>query len=283
VQSKLEILTKPLSVKNDNGTIKVLKKRAKEQEQMGESLTLDSIINSIDAEVIATGDNAKGGYRSAIIRHGRYVLWGFEGSVSDMTDDGKRLFINTVFYTSRCSDLPVLEKRNNGTRDELFGGLEYAKRVPGYLNTIKDLYLPEGIEKYRHKDIEDWLIKNRPYLRVDDGRRYLVDEFAKSLKIPNHKKEFLEKCIDNLKVRADIQQSVDALIRYTGIKDFGDSFEQWQNWYDTNKDFLYFSDCEGFVFKIDQQAKEKNVPTEKLRNWSSENIDYRFQEDQKNK
>jgi hypothetical protein len=254
----------------------VLKKQAKEQEQMGESLTLDSILNSIDAEVIATGDNAKGGYRGAIIRHGRYTLWGFEGPVSDMTDDGKRLFINTVIYASHYADSKVLEKRNNNTRDDLFEGLEYAKRVPGYLNTIKDQYLPKGMEKFNHKQIEDWLIKNRSYLRVDDGRRFLIDEFAKSLKIPNHKKEFLEKCIDNLKQRTDVEQSIDALVRYTtGVKDFGDSFEQWQNWYDTNKDFLYFSDCEGFVFKIDQQAKEKNVPTEKLRNWSSETIDYR--------
>jgi len=122
--------------------VQVLKQRGKKQDQMGEALTLDSIVNSVDAELVATGPSAKGPDRGAIVRHGKYVLWGFEGPVSGMTEAGRRLFVNTVVFTAQHANSTVLEKRRNGTRDSLFASLKFAKRVPGYLNTIKKLYVP---------------------------------------------------------------------------------------------------------------------------------------------
>ena len=45
---------------------------------------------------------------------------------------------------------------------------------------------------------------------------------------------------------------------------------------DENKDDLFFSDTEGFQFKIDEEAKAQRIPTETLRDWSSETINYRL-------
>jgi len=275
VSTQHAILNSPLTVPSENGRIKVMKLIAENQAGMGEALTLDSIKNSVDAESIAHGPSGKGPGRGAIVRHGRYVLWSFEGPVSDMTDAGRKLFVNTVFYTARQQEAQVLEKRKNGTRDSLIGKIVFARKNPGYLNTIKRLYVPEELGDATLEQVEKWVMENRPYLHVD-GKRFVVDEFAKSLGIPNHQKRLLEQCIKNLGHAGDDNESLKTLVRYTGLSDLGSSPEAWVKWYQENKAYLFFSDCERFMFKLDLCAKEKGIPSEKLRGWSSEMIDYRL-------
>jgi hypothetical protein len=243
---------------------------------MGEALTLDGIVNSIDAELVAKGTSAKGPNRGAIVRHGRYTLWGFEGGVDDMTDQGRALLVNTVFYAARQANSPVLEKRLHGTRDDPFEYLDlHRTRIPGLLETLKG-YLPRELGNKTADEVEKWLIEKRPYLR-SNGRAYEVDTFAESMGVPNHKRVFLERCIVNLRESRNVEETVAELVRYTDRKDIGTSADGWQKWYDDNKDYLFFSDTEGFRFKIDEEAKAKGIPSERLRRWSSEDINYRSQ------
>ena len=244
-----------------------MEKVGKEQEDMGEALVLDGIINSIDAEVIATGPSDKGPNRGAIVRHGAYVLWSFEGPVANMTEEGRKLFINTVFYTAKQSGKRILEKKINGTRDGLFTYIKLAKDVnPGFLKTLGQ-YLPESVREKNLADTEEWLKKNRPYLRAD-GRVYYVDELARSYNIPNHKIAYLEKCISSLKEEKDVSEIVTALERYTGVTDFGISVSAWEKWYVENKDYIFFSDSDGFRWIIDEGAKTAGIPVKAFRNWS---------------
>lgn len=259
-----------------NGEVKVETNIAESQSNMGEALTLDSIINSIDAEAIAVGPSDKGPNRGAIIRHGTFVLWSFAGPISKMTKAGRQLFLNTVYYTAGLKDLPVLEKRTNGTRDQLFQSLAFAKKVPGYLNTIKRLYVPKSLETCTWEEIEAWVKTNRPYLRIQGSKRLVVDEFAKQLKLPNHKLSFYERCVQNLKEGKDKARSLEALIQYTGKTDMGDSPEKWETWFKENRDYLFFTDCWGFQLKADEQAKALKKPTTELRQWSSERINYKI-------
>jgi hypothetical protein len=267
-----EILNHPLRVRHEDGRLTVLKKAATSQQFMGEALTLDGIVNSIDAELVAMGTSAKGPNRGAIVRHGRYTLWAFEGGVEDMTEQGQALFVNTVFYAARHAHSPVLEKRLNGTRDN-----PYTYLRPGLIDTLKGQYLPPELAKLDIAGVRAWLAENRPYLRVN-GRQFEVDSLAKAAGIPNHRRAILEHCIANLRANKDVDASLAALVRYTGRKELGPSADAWQTWYNENRDYLFFSDSEGFCFKIDEEAKAKRIPTERLRRWSSENIDYRSPE-----
>ena len=95
------ILHRPLQVPHRRGRLLVLERTGANQREMGEALTLDGIVNSCDAEVIAKGGSDKGPVRGAIVRHGRYTLWGFAGGVQGMTPAGRALFINTVFYSAK--------------------------------------------------------------------------------------------------------------------------------------------------------------------------------------
>lgn len=241
---------------------------------MGEALTLDTIANSIDAELIAKGTSGKGPNRGAIVRHGRFTLWAFEGPVDDMTEAGRRLFVNTAVYAARHRHSPVLERRMNKTRDGPFSYLEAARtRSPGLLKTLAR-YLPEEARGKTIDETEAWLVEMRPFLRAQ-GRVFEVDRFAEKVGIPNHKRELLEHCITNLLSGQSVQESVAELVRYTGQRELGDTPEAWQNWYERNRDYLFFSDCDGFRFIIDEQAKAAGKPTSDFRGWSSQRIDYR--------
>ncbi|TET33990.1 MAG: hypothetical protein E3J72_15470 [Planctomycetota bacterium] len=271
MQSGHEILSNPNAVFN-TGVITVLKQKESTQSLMGEAITLDSIFNSIDGEIVAKGDSAKGPNRGSITRHGNYTLWGFAGDSSKMTDTGCSLFVNAAFYAAKFLDTPVLELRLNQTRDGLYTYLKLAKGNIGFLNTMKQ-YLPASMSGATLSEVEQWLNENRPYLRINkaDGRRFEVDEVAKALGIPNHKRALLETLMQNLPDSASQQ----TLVRYTGNSSFGADAAAWQNWYDENKNYLFFSDCEGSVFKIDEGAKAQGIPSETLRGWSSEEINYR--------
>jgi hypothetical protein len=271
------ILNHPLQVRHQDGRLNVLKEAAAGQTEMGEALTLDGIVNSIDAELLAMGTSGKGPNRGAIVRHGRYTLWAFEGGVESMTDEGQSLFVNTVFYAARQANSPVLEKRLNGTRDDPHTYLR-----PGLVETLKSLYLPPDLAKADIAGVRAWLIENRPYLRVN-GRKYEIDALAKNAGIANHKRAILEYSIANLRNKRDVEASLAALVRYTDRENLGISADAWQKWYDENRDYLFFSDSEGFRFKIDEEAKAKKIPVEKLRGWSSEKIDYREPEGPKPK
>jgi len=128
---------------------------------------------------------------------------------------------------------------------------------------------------------ENWVSQNRPYLRVEGKRRLGVDKFARGLRIPNHTIAYLDRCIQCLEDGDNTEQALGVLQRYTGRSDLGDSASAWKQWLAENRSYLYFSDCDGFRFRIDAEAKAKGVPTAQLRRWSSESLDYRFYPDEK--
>lgn len=243
VRPKHDILREPNKVSSRKGVMKVLKKREKAQKKMGAAFTNDTIFNSIDAELIALGDSGKGPNRGAIVRHGPYTIWGYLGEDSDMTETGKALFVNTCFYATKHANSQVLEKRLNQTRDGR------SARFPA---------------------------ADRPYIRVDpkNRRKFEVDELAKQAGIPNHKKAYLKYLIKYVSKR---KPALEALERYTGITTFGAKASKWKKWFKRNADYLWFSDCEGFKWKIDEQAKARKIKTQKLRGWSSEEINYKYQ------
>ena len=199
VRSTHDILKTPISISTQGGSMTVLKKRATDQKDMGAAFTRDSIVNSIDAELIAMGDSGKGPNRGSIVRHGSYTIWAYHGEADDVTATGKALFVNTCFYATKHANSPVLELRLNETRDS------------------------------RHSRSAD-----RPYIRVKrtDHRAFEVDALAKKLGIANHKKAYLRRLIKMLP-KAD---ALAALEYYTGITTFGKNPSRWLKWYEKNKD-----------------------------------------------
>jgi len=55
-------------------------------------------VEAPDAEVISHGENTKERESVALGRHGNFFLWGFISDPDDMTDEARRVFVNTVHY-----------------------------------------------------------------------------------------------------------------------------------------------------------------------------------------
>ncbi len=132
------VLHTPLKVPHNGGALTVLKGR--EKHQIGEAISLDSLENSCDAEILVKGDSAKGPNRASVSRHGPYTFCGYGGEVDDMTLAGRALFINTVHWAAQHGSAVVLEKRVNKTRDGLMPYL----RKPGLIQTMRR-YIPEDL------------------------------------------------------------------------------------------------------------------------------------------
>jgi hypothetical protein len=85
------------------------------------------------------------------------------------------------------------------------------------------------------------------YVYVPHGTSaYTVDEDAKSIGIPNNEVRFLSKCIEFLRQPAEAERARRLLERYTGLS-FASS-KAWQQWFESNRDKLYFSDYYDYRF-----------------------------------
>lgn len=69
---------------------------------------------SPDAEMISSGVCQKDVGAVALGRHGNFFLWGFGASPADMTEEGKKVFVNTVAYMKQFNGkTPIARKYND--------------------------------------------------------------------------------------------------------------------------------------------------------------------------
>ena len=205
--------------------------------------------DSPDAEIIALGVNTGKEYGAVGIgRHGNILQWGYWAAPSQMTDAGRKLFVNCVHYISRFAGKRPLIRRSTSHRMK-------AIRLAALITRIKDEWFflgtfgpdlkkkydgnPEGLVKYYRDDFE--LIYRYNTFRVD------VE--LKSLGITSNRKvDTLERLISLLKDETQAETARSLLARYTN-----QSFqtpEQWRSWFEQNKDRIYFTDVGGYKFLV---------------------------------
>ncbi|WP_316792014.1 hypothetical protein [Pedobacter frigoris] len=69
---------------------------------------------SPDAEMISSGVCQKDVGAVALGRHGNFFLWGFGAAPADMTEEGKKVFVNTVAYMKQFDGrIPIARKYND--------------------------------------------------------------------------------------------------------------------------------------------------------------------------
>ena len=191
--------------------------------------------------------------------------------ILDSFMDSKGL-ITPEKWSEFCSEVVPLVRMNKytWTTDETFiGRVQIAHYGPADLPDARVMWTVTG------SDGQQLAADAFDPVTIRQGQVFEVDTFAENLGIPNHKRELLEHCIANLRSRQNVQESVEERVRYTGEREFGDSAEAWQRWYEANRDYLFFSDCDGFRFIVDEQAKSAGKPTSEFPGWSSQEVDYR--------
>ncbi len=189
--------------------------------------------DSPDTEIISGGVSLKSPDAIAIGRHGNFFHWGFAASPDFMTEEAKVVFANAVSYTAKLKGERVISRKYDDRKS--------TRHERSFVNARS----PEDSAKN---------VAAFPFLYMDKKSRggLSVDEDAKLLGVPTYDKAILDKAITMLEKgdRADVAQRI--LDRYTLVT--FNSPKGYRDWYEKNKNELFFTESGGFYFMINSKS-----------------------------
>jgi hypothetical protein len=257
-----------------------------------------------DAEVISSGVCQKDVGAVALGRHGNFFLWGFGASPAQMTEEAKKVFVNTVVYMKQFNGKPPITRKYNermGTTDDMREtaafvskeSYESYKKGIGEFNeanakqkkkldekkaagqeltsleqeSLSYIGRSQPIETYEEflkgrmgkfaarfgsdaVAFQQYIKNNFDYLYCNPTGFYefSVDEEVQQIGVSNHSVQLLDTCVQMLKRNDRAGLALTVLKRYTG-----ESFtaaNEWSNWLAKFRSKLYFSETDGYRFKI---------------------------------
>lgn len=207
--------------------------------------------DSPDAEILALGVNVGKNYGAVGIgRQGNFLQWGYSAPPSQMTEAGRNLFLNCIHYIRRFNGKSPLIRVQTMDRSYLSVLTGIITKVSGdkkhfFLGLFpEELYEkynadPNGLTRLYQTNVE-WVYRDKVYR---------MDADLKSLGIESNRNvETLQRLIALLDDASQAAMAKKLLARYTNV-----SFEtpqQWRQWFDTNKDRIYFTDIGGYKFLV---------------------------------
>jgi len=200
--------------------------------------------DSPDAEIIAVGFNHGKAYGDVGIgRQANVLQWGYCDPPSQMTEAGRRLFLNCIHYIRRFEGKTPLVRLRASSRQNALVLASYLKTTTDPKGLFTGVFPAELWEKYR-SDFDGLLAYYRENLDLvyrDQG--YRVDTELKSLGLDSNRKvETLERLFELLKDETHAQTARRLLERYTD----GRTMFDFQN----GRDRIYFTDVGGYQFKV---------------------------------
>ena len=206
----------------------------------------DGFTDSPDAEILALGFNVGKSYGDVGIgRQGNFLQWGYSAPPSQMTDAGRKLFLNCIHYIRKFDGKAPLVRRQGMARAHILV-------LAGIINRIKpeqqkEFFLgtfPEELYEKYHADPDGLIAHYKPNLElVYHDRVYRVDEDLKSLGLDSNRKvETLERLYELRKDETKRAIAEKLIARYT---DMGTTFD-----FQKGRDRIYFTDIGGYKFKV---------------------------------
>jgi len=206
--------------------------------------------DSPDCEYISGGINSKGPTSMALGRQGNWFLWGFCAPPEEMTEEARKVFVNTVFYMEKFDGQKPLVKKTHRAR-------EWA---PNFTRYLDDERLKKyGVQQFGESLLEacegksaklnEILKENMEFLV--GTRRFRIDEDAKAVGISNRDRKMLEHCVGMLEKGEDTKRALRLLGRYTTAgAECGEDAGKWRKWLDGCGDRLFFSDTAGYRWHV---------------------------------
>jgi len=201
--------------------------------------------DSPDAEVLAVGFNFGKSYGDiGIGRHGNFLQWGYCDTPAQMTEAGRRLFLNCIHYIHRFDGRPPLVRRRSSDRSSAVSLARIINRVSGdQKEFFLQVFPAELYEKY-HKDPEGLAAYYQANLElVYWDRVYRIDEELKALGLASNRKvETLERLFKLLEDPNHRETARKLIARYSAEHtsyDFG-----------AGRNRIYFTDVGGYKFMV---------------------------------
>jgi hypothetical protein len=210
--------------------------------------------DSPDAEALVLGLNGGKEYGAVGIgRQGNFLQWGYSAPPSQMTDAGKKLFINCICYIAQFKGKSPLVQRQGSPREDALRLGAVADKIKNeqffpqnFGAELSDDYVndPNRIVQYY---VDNFELIYRQFSNHEGGFR--VDKELKDLGIPSNRKiSTLERLIELLDDPEKSETAEIVLKRYT---DFTfETSNQWRQWLEQNRDRIFFSDFGGYKFLV---------------------------------
>lgn len=202
-------------------------------------------LESPDTEVISSGVNTKDLGAVAIGRHGNFFLWGFGASPTDMTEEAKKVFVNTVAYMKGFNGkAPIARKYNDrmATTDD-----------------VKEIIASATKEKYGEyvQEMKDFMEQGKKQ------KIQLENKVASGQTLTSEEKSSMS----YLGQDVPIDSYEDYLKSRMGkfASKFGGDAAAFQKYMKENFDYVYCNPEGFFSYEIDDEAKKIGFPNHQVR------------------
>jgi hypothetical protein len=229
-------------------------------------------VQAPELEIICGGINAKTHLASGIWRQGNLLHFGFEQSPAELNEQGKALLVNSICYIARFTEDRPIVRLPDSFRPLDRGAIDrLVKRSDRELDTYLDWYLGgktrQSVDAMNRDDLAEWYRTKRGFLRADARGKFVIDDEAETLGIAPDAEAFIPAAIADWSGSDDPENPAKKLLyRYVqGGPDPSSQVEDWKDWWEANRSYLFFTDTGGFVWQVDRLAKKRGVPTGSLR------------------
>jgi hypothetical protein len=202
-----------------------------------------------DGSLVA-GCNGKSYPHTAIGRHGNFLQWGFGEPPAKMTESGRKLMVNCICYIRKFAGRRPLVRETSWNR-------RFCLHYKAFGDDLAGKYKGREGELYRFCRDNIDLLRYEEKRTSGGGRAFWfsIDDELRNLGITSNRRvSTLEQLIGFLPDKPSISRRANAaaalklLQRYTN-EEFA-AKAQWQQWLETNRDRLFFSDFGGYMFYV---------------------------------
>ncbi len=228
-----------------------------------------------EIEVFCGGINAKTSTAAAIWRQGNLLHYGFEISPDEMNEWGKALLVDAVAYISRFTeDRPIMQTPSPFAGSTFMTRATIERVIASHDESRWDYLTPHldggmltraGIRNL--STFANWYPMVRDFLYPDQEARLKVDEDARGLGINPSRPEFFERAITALTGSDEQAEPMRRMLERYAPEGPGRSApaRAWANWWQANREYLFFGEAGGYRWYLDPLAKARRVPTANLR------------------
>ena len=200
---------------------------------------------SPDAEIMSSGVNTKDVGAVALGRHGNFFLWGFSASPADMTEEGKKVFVNTVAYMSEFNGkAPIARKYNDrmATTDD-----------------VKEIVVSATKEKY-----EEYVQFMKDFNEQGRKRKLeLENKVASGQILTSEEKESMSYIGQEAPIDSYESYLKSKMGKLAGK--FGSDASSFQKYMKENFAYVYCDPNGFFSYEIDEEAKQIGFPNHEVR------------------
>src|SRR5690242_790364 len=140
------------------------------------------LVGASDSEIIAGGLNHKGDFCAGLAREANFFTWGPAGTPSQMTEEARRVLVNTIVYMKQFDGAEQTVWRDVKNRARLANLLTLKPNIfalNAKFNFSPDMIKAFGNDAAKYRELFE---PNLGYLHVPHGREwYAIDEEAKSI------------------------------------------------------------------------------------------------------